>query len=374
MLPRAFSLLALLVLSTFAPAAPVPLVVNIAGDLWSWTSARGWTRLTHRGHHGPPVLSPDGRRVAYASVAEEVVQARRRGEGGNGWAPTNLWVLDPTTCQASRLTTQPPGKVWHEGLIRSAPAWSPDGEFLAWTQNSTDSLRINHTLVLHSLSNSLTQVSHTDAPDYLGVPAASGVLWSPQRLVMLGPVERIPGAFRRGPAGPIQPGGSVEPGVSVLDTAGRVVRRVPLPVPVTHLIRAGASVSLSSLDSSTLHSLSGEAHGRSPAPERLVAVRAARKLSVRFVRRERRLVCQLLRAGRVARAWPCEPEVGHPDISHDDLAGALSLALSPDGGQAASVRDGAVFIHDGQQERRILNLRGRGLSGMVWGPVKFRVL
>ncbi|SMB96923.1 TolB family protein [Deinococcus hopiensis] len=379
MLARLLAFSVILLLSA-ASAATAPLVANISGDLWSWTAVRGWAQLTRWGHNGPPALSPDGRTVAYASVTEAAVRARGA-QGNLTWTPTNIWLLDLTAHRATRLTTQPPGERGDEGLIRSTPAWSPDGHFLAWTQKDTGRVELKHTLALYSVLGGAVQVKATEALADVGENIGSEVLWTPAGLVVRGPVERVPGAYLRNPSQAMGSGLPVDTGVSVLDAAGRVVRRA-IVAGGGHPVRRGTAVYLTVFGGAHLFSLTGGSDVSRPGtaapsrtPESLVAVRAPNGLSVRFVVRTGELSCQLLSAGRLVRQWACGGvSTGSPEIYHGDFDGALTVALSPDGEQASYVRDGAIFVHDGRTERRIRDLKGgEVVYGLTWGPAEFRL-
>ncbi|WP_019587623.1 TolB family protein [Deinococcus apachensis] len=362
MLIRHVLLLAFLLLSV-ARAASAPLVVNIAGDLWTWTGAQGWQQRTHWGGNGPPVLSPDGRRVAYASVAEGSLDTSRvTGEA------TNIWVLDLTTWKATRLTNQPAAVSSGQGVMRSTPAWSPDGAFLAWTQRPQRALGGGRpseavTLVRYAVSSGTARVIRTAVPDLSGTPAPIGLLWGTAGLVMLGT------------AGPSTDNTSTY----VLDASGRVVRRVGGAGLVSHLTHLGSSAFLGSFfDEETFYSLSGRAHVlRRPGTfERLVAVRAPGGLSVQVwwpLQGRDHTDCSLLRSGRRLHTWTCEPAVYGGPVFQDFLDLAYDIAVSPDGGQVAYAADDAIFVHDGRGPRRILDLHGRSMNGMVWGPAEFRV-
>ena len=123
-----------------------PIIMTLEGDLWAWEgSDQPMTRLTDWGHNGPPVLSPDGTRVAYTSFATVFVDwlATISGTGGY-WPPTNIWMLDIPSRQTYRIADQPANAVWTgpndpgNYIVRSSPGWSPDGQQLAWVETISD--------------------------------------------------------------------------------------------------------------------------------------------------------------------------------------------------------------------------------------------
>lgn len=149
---RRISLAALLVIALlivpFASLVPAsaqayesPLVILMAGDLWSYSEATGTlTQLTRWGFNRTPAISPDGKVIAYASVAEIAVDALRRfGETPNV-PPANIWLWELPTARNARIAEQPPGASFGTGAAnetfvrRSTPTWSPDGTMLAWLE------------------------------------------------------------------------------------------------------------------------------------------------------------------------------------------------------------------------------------------------
>lgn len=97
--------------------ANTPGGVRQPGDIWYLAEgsgkARRLTNDTAADHH--PVLSPDGRSVAFDSA-----------RGGN----TDIWVVDLDGSPARRITDSPVADSW--------PAFSPDGRSLAFTSTRDD--------------------------------------------------------------------------------------------------------------------------------------------------------------------------------------------------------------------------------------------
>ncbi len=137
------TLLFLLVLSltflvslTSVSAQDTPLVFTMNGDLWKWTPGDAQPeQMTHWGYNFRPVISPDGTHVAYKSWAEAAVNSLDDPAMGQGEIPGNIWVMEITTLEAERIADQPAGVTAFEGgIFRSDPAWSPDGNMLAWVE------------------------------------------------------------------------------------------------------------------------------------------------------------------------------------------------------------------------------------------------
>jgi dipeptidyl aminopeptidase/acylaminoacyl peptidase len=128
------------------PPQQAPLILNIQGDLWAWAGpGTKLQRRTNWGYNKAPVVSPDGKQIAYKSTAQVAVDAIRRVGGyGGGDLPANIWVLDVATNNAVRVADQPkdaslmnpnrPDKY----IVRSDPAWAGDGTLVVWTELGQD--------------------------------------------------------------------------------------------------------------------------------------------------------------------------------------------------------------------------------------------
>jgi hypothetical protein len=114
-----------------------PLIIEIDGDLVSWDGTNA-KRLTNWGGNSEPILSPDGKYVAYKSLPQFVMDDMRKNGGRSGIPPSNFWVMEIATENAFRIADQPPDARFAEFgkdekfTLRPLPAWSPDSKSLAW--------------------------------------------------------------------------------------------------------------------------------------------------------------------------------------------------------------------------------------------------
>lgn len=160
-----------------AQSIPQPILAYRDGDIWRYDlQANTATQLTDWGYNGGPILSPDGRKIAYLSTAAEFIaryEARSVSQN-SGTAPGNIWVMDIAT-ESFQLVADQTGAS-DAGYLRSLPDWSPDSRQLAWLQidpNRQDldtaslqvySLDDGRTGVLHSNVNLGHQGSHIRMP------------------------------------------------------------------------------------------------------------------------------------------------------------------------------------------------------------------
>ncbi|HWM64679.1 MAG TPA: hypothetical protein VNP96_11915 [Solirubrobacterales bacterium] len=89
-----------------------------------------------------PVLSPDGKTLAFARSRIRFEVDMDRPTGGHFYSSTTTWTIDLTSGQTRRLTP------WRDGLENTPTSFSPDGSVLALTKrdNRLDGPR---TVLLH---------------------------------------------------------------------------------------------------------------------------------------------------------------------------------------------------------------------------------
>src|SRR5690554_5869672 len=164
--------------ATLAPSYPAaqaqqpdaPVIYWRDGDIWSWSPATGTIRqLTTWGYNERPVLSPDGQRFAYVSLAQITVNALAAGKPVFDIAPSNIWLWDIGTGQATRLADQPPGATYQPDdgspgnfIVRGTPVWSPTMDRLAWAEYVVPSNE--YRLVAYRFATGETQVLVPELP------------------------------------------------------------------------------------------------------------------------------------------------------------------------------------------------------------------
>ncbi|MCY4019211.1 MAG: SH3 domain-containing protein [Chloroflexi bacterium] len=108
------------------------------GDLWRYNlSASTAMPLTQSGYNGGPVLSPDGRSIAFLEAAPSFVADFHAGAASQtaGTPPADIWILDIAGQNLRKIANQRGAS--SAGYLRSIPAWSPDSRQLAWLQIDT---------------------------------------------------------------------------------------------------------------------------------------------------------------------------------------------------------------------------------------------
>jgi hypothetical protein len=168
----------------------IPLILLMRGDFWAWDeTSNSLQRLTSWGHHQFPALSPDGRRIAYRSLAQITIDVDSSGNIEGGITPSNIEVLDIPTGEVKRVADQPPGAslfvhdVPDNWVIRSSPAWSPDGTMLTWTEFLHDSTT---QLVVYNMAEETSEIILTDLPSqgFTGGISFPEVGWASEGIIL----------------------------------------------------------------------------------------------------------------------------------------------------------------------------------------------
>jgi hypothetical protein len=171
-------------------AATPLLAVALRGDIYVIPAAGGVPRrLTTYGLNSSPVLSPDGRHVAYLSTSQRYLV--------NGTGTTHgVWIVPtdgpPNGSAARKITRSNPA------IDRGGLAWSPNGRLLAYYDGA-------------SITTSTADGAHQSVVLHMRTPfhsaiGASAIAWSPdsRRMAILASAP-----------------GSRTPSIMVADTAGK---------------------------------------------------------------------------------------------------------------------------------------------------------
>jgi len=168
-----------------------PIIVLNEGDLWAWDgSGKGLEQKTFWGYNQEPVLSPDGQQVAYMAWSAITVDAlTREGAIGGGEVPGDIKVFDVSNQQEMVIAGQPPAAsfftpgVMDKAVIRSQPAWSPDGALLAWTEYDYPGDGLNRVMI-YDFASQTTQILIPSLPIQAGVPVPMEIIWGRNGLVL----------------------------------------------------------------------------------------------------------------------------------------------------------------------------------------------
>lgn len=159
---------------------------SVNGDLWALDAPEQPLRqLTNYGYNYNPVLSPDGKYVAYDSTP--------KGDAPwecSGWPPANIWVLDIASGDAFRAADQPPDSSsdpcgGSNFIQRPQVAWSPGSNFLAWGEHqaSETTPHVSYNLVKYDVAQKNQQVIVPDLPGTQGITNGQAVDWGQAGIV-----------------------------------------------------------------------------------------------------------------------------------------------------------------------------------------------
>lgn len=79
-----------------AQNANQPIVAYRNGDIWKYDLVNQTAnQLTHWGYNGGPILSPDGSKIVYLSIASNFVAQFEAGTASQtgGSAPADIWLM-----------------------------------------------------------------------------------------------------------------------------------------------------------------------------------------------------------------------------------------------------------------------------------------
>ena len=350
-----------------------PLLANVRGDIWAWPGAGATLQQrTNWGYNKNPILSPDGRLIAYKSTATIAVDALKRvGFIGGGDYPANIWVLDVTTNDAVRVADQPTGASFQmqtvpdKYIVRSDPEWSPDGKSLAWSEllvEPSSNAEDPHQIVIYNLAQKTWQVLTLDIPAQYGVPGALRIAWGNPGIALWS-IAAIDDPKK---------GLSGEDSILVYDTGGKLLSS-------TVIERLSEFAWIRERDKDYIGVLSlGPADGTGdpqwilvdPATGRITGMPGLPELYSLAAPDGLSLVPTTLGTSpewAIADKGKPLSKLGSVD---DVYVFSPMLAISPDGKQLAYVKQGALYVYS---EEKVTKVSASDVGGLAWGPTGWRV-
>jgi hypothetical protein len=169
------------VFTTQAQSDRTPIYFLMDGDIWSyWTTTGDLRQESTWGYNEQPILSPDGTRFAYVSLAAIGKQYQDQGGFLVDPIPTNIWIFkvgDTSENNAFRLVDQPANANLNDSeqrnlIRRSSLAWSPDGKQLAWVELND---QYTFQIVVYDFTSNTLRVLSTDVPTQYGDGGRVGI-------------------------------------------------------------------------------------------------------------------------------------------------------------------------------------------------------
>jgi hypothetical protein len=353
-----------------------PIIILNDGDLWEWDIAGGMKQMTFWGYNQEPVMSPDGKQVAYMAWSPITVEAIER-EGGiaGGEVPGDIKILDVASQQETVIAAQPPEASFFtqgaadKAVIRSKPTWSPDGSRLAWTEYDIPGDGLNRVMVYDFASATIQPVMN-DLPPQAGVPVPMDITWGKSGLILRSTIMNA-----ANPAG-------FEDSFLVFSSEGSPQSSIPVPqnenrfltnfVLLTYEDKEYIGVQYNTDEWDLFDPLTGESRPAPGIPELYVTTMPEKSISISVVPDADggNLEYQLLDLNGNPVGVPVD--IGTSYEGH--------IGLSPDGSAAAFVgyddkehkHDSAVTIWNNGEVRARVEVNPLGFS-FLWGPLAWRI-
>ncbi len=340
-------------------AAAAPLYLELGdgatGDIFSYTSA-GFKNLTGYGYNAQPVLSPDGKYIAYGSYAKEYLQ-----EGGRSGAPsTNIWLMETTNGNARRIAEQPPdNRAAGDTRVRpfaarTDPVWSPDGQSLAWLEDvegthTTEEDQNDH-LFVYSLAAKKSVEIYKQPIFAAGCPC-SAVTWTAQGISLVSATN---------PSGPFK--------LRVLDVTGKILTEIPGDTFPQYQWLTGETSPAMVTDKELITFTTLQKFDRSATLPPIEITSASAPAGIRF-RSD---------AGYFGAHWT----ILTPDGKSIQIGKISEAAISPDGTRAAYITDSdsTLYYFDGSTAKeldlsaiKVRNITSMQARGLAWSPLALQI-
>ncbi|MEP7286882.1 MAG: hypothetical protein ABI947_14085 [Chloroflexota bacterium] len=347
------------------------LVLQLNGDLWTWTGTQPQLiQRTNWGYNQSPVISPNGKMVAYKSAAQIGVDVIKKSGSVGREIPSNLWLMDTATGDTVRIADQPPDAAFSTSnhadkfIMRSLPTWSEDSKFLAWSQLATDNstnMMCQPQLIIYNIEKKIdTVIIPTLTFSQCNLPVPPQVQWSESGIAVWSKTVTADGK-----------GGA--DALLIFDSEGNLLSTITVDglyefawmkdgdkEYIGALVKGPSNQPLDQTQWLLIDPLSGRLFGMPGTPE-LYSLSSPGGISL------------FIDSIGVAPEW----EIARPNKSIDKLgnvddvyAFTHTLAISPDGQSIAYVQQGAAYVYS---DGKATKIAPSDVSALAWGATGWRV-